>query len=404
MKKIQHSSKLNVTSTGPAWLFGPMWTPSFLPGIWSAAKKGHGLITLFLLLIFSTVGLAQPSQQAQSQVVKEYKIMNLLSDVVLQKFELINNRVQVYEHKEGNRLILVGDSLDVDRAYEQLDMLDVPQMMVTIEFMLVEYFHENDFDWGIDITNGTTGNFNNARYTPGSRSGEISFGYNAVTKLTPGFQFNLRALVSEDRAKVLTNPHLVVESGAQATLNIVDRLAIVLETATINGVTTTLQNIEAGIQLNVTPIPTHDSLVHLDISGKVSEFLPFSTAGEFVIEENDINTKVNVKDGQTLILGGLIIEKTNELEGGIPLLRKIPLLGLLFKSKRQIKNYVERVMYITPYLHPIKDLSEYENIRRITPLEQEVEEVIESDPQFLRYENTKKSMKKNRRRNRQNGN
>jgi type II secretory pathway component GspD/PulD (secretin) len=194
----------------------------------------------------------------------------------------------------------------------------------------------------------------------------------------------------------MTNPHLAVLSGEPASLNIIDRRTLVLETATINGVTTTLQNIEAGISLNVTPVPTHDSLIHLNIQGKVSEFLPFSESGEFLTEENDITTQVTVKDGQTLIIGGLVLEETNLLEGGVPFLRKIPLLGLLFKNKREVKNYVERVMYITPYLHPVENESEYQNIRKMTPFENQIEKIIEQDPAFLKYNKTEKSMRKNR--------
>lgn len=339
------------------------------------------------------------------RLVQEYKIKNLISNVVMEKFQQINPQIQIYDHHEGNRLILVGDSLQIQEAVQQLEMLDAQQMMVTIEFMLVEYFHQHDFEWGIDITQGTTGNFKDINYTPGAQGGDLSFVFNAVTKLTPNFRINIRALVAEDRAKVLTNPHLVVESGQQARLNIKDRRTITLETATINGVTTTLQNIEAGIEMLITPVPTHDSLVHLNINGTVSEFLPFSQAGEFLIEENSINTSVDVRDGETLIIGGLILEETNTLEGGVPVLKDIPLLGLLFKKKRNVTNYVERVMYITPYLHPIGDLAEYENIRDLTPFERQVEEVIETDPGFLKYENTKKSMRKNRRsRNTGNGN
>lgn len=330
------------------------------------------------------------------RVIREYKINNLVSNEVMEKFQQFNQDVQVYEHKEGNRLILVGDSLLVEEALEQMEMLDIPQMMVTIEFMLVEYYHENDFNWGIDITSGSSGNFSNIGYTPGASGGDLTLLYNAVTKLAPNFHVNIRALVNEDKAKVMTNPHLVVKSGIAANLSILDRRTIVLETATINGVTTSLQSIEAGIQLNVTPVPTHDSLVHLNIQGKVSEFLPFSSSGEYLVEENDINTQVDVRDGQTLIIGGLIAEETNVLEGGVPFLRKIPLIGLLFKNKREVKNYVERVIYITPYLHPVENESEYKNIRKMTPFESNVEQIIEQDPEFLQYNTTEKSMRENR--------
>lgn len=348
-----------------------------------------------LALIFTWFIL--PGGLGAQRVVQEYKIKNLISDVVLDKFQQINQSVEIINHKEGNRLILVGDSLDVAVALEQLEMLDVRQMMVTIEFMLVEYFHEHNYEWGIDIATGTTGNFGSVNYSPGVQGSTLSFLYNAVTKLTPSFQMNLQALVSNDKAKVLTNPHLVVESGVQASLNIQDRRTIVLETATINGVTTTLQTIEAGISLNIMPIPTHDSLIHLSINGVISEFLPFSNSGEFIVEENNITTQVDVRDGHTLILGGLILEETNTVEGGVPVLKDIPLLGLLFKNRREIKNYVERVMYITPYLHPIEDIGRYEDLRKLTPLENEVQTIIEQDPEFLKYENTQKSMRRNRR-------
>lgn len=362
------------------------------------------ILNLWRMCLIGTVFLSLSAALPAQRIVQEYKIKNLISDIVLQKFEQLNSSVQVYEHKEGNRLIMVGDSVEVQNAVRELEMLDIPQMMVSIEFLLVEYFHEHDFNWGIDLTQGSSGNFSSTNYTPGASSGDISFMYSAISKLAPNFHLNIRALVNEDRAKVMTNPHLAVLSGHSANLNIIDRRTIVLETATINGVTTTLQNIEAGINLNIVPVPTHDSLIHLKIQGKVSEFLPFSNAGEFLIEENEINTQVAVLDGQTLIIGGLIQEETNMLEGGVPILRKIPLIGLLFKTKREVKNYVERVMYITPYLHPIQNESEYRNIRKMTPFENTVETIIEQDPEFLQYDKTKKSIRRNKKAARQQNN
>lgn len=354
--------------------------------------------TLLLICIFFSNALS-----AQNRVVQEYKIQNLISDVLLQKFEQINPEIQVYEHKEGNRLILVGDSEQIEEAIVQLEMLDTQQMMVTIEFLLLEYFHEKDFEWGIDITQGTTGNFSDINYTPSAQGGDVGFSFNSIANLAPAFHVNVRALVARDRAKILTNPHLAVESGEQASLNIKDRRTVTLETSTINGVTTTLQTVEAGIEMYVTPTPTHDSLIHLDIQGTVSEFLPFSAEGEFLIEENYINTKVDVYHGQTLIMGGLIIETTNDLDGGFPILKDIPLLGFLFKKKQKINNYVERVIYITPYLHPLGEQPDYRQLRERDPYQKEIEQLIETDPDFLKYRDTEK-VKRRKRQNNSNDN
>src|SRR5690606_27987548 len=147
-----------------------------------------------------------PLWLSAQQIVQEYKIKNLISDVVFQQFQQINQNVAIYNHKEGNRLILLGDSLDIVTAMKQLELLDTRQLMITIEFMLVEYFHENNFDWGIDITQGTTGNFRDVDFTPGTQGNNLSFIYNALTKLTPSFQVNIRALVANGKAKILTNP------------------------------------------------------------------------------------------------------------------------------------------------------------------------------------------------------
>ena len=63
---------------------------------------------------------------------------NLISGVVLEKFEQINNDVEIFEHKEGNRLVLVGDSVQIDQAIDELKMLDVPQMMVELRRQIAE--------------------------------------------------------------------------------------------------------------------------------------------------------------------------------------------------------------------------------------------------------------------------
>ncbi|MCB0573257.1 MAG: hypothetical protein KDC61_01675, partial [Saprospiraceae bacterium] len=57
------------------------------------------------------------------RTVQEYKMKNLISNVVLQKFEQINKDVEVFEHKEGNRLVLIGDSTQIEQAISELEML-----------------------------------------------------------------------------------------------------------------------------------------------------------------------------------------------------------------------------------------------------------------------------------------
>lgn len=346
-------------------------------------------IALLLAIFISTTLAAQQS-------VVEYKMKNLISHDVLEQFRQINTQVQMYNHKEANSIILVGEDSQIDLAIQQLELLDTRQDMVTVEFMLVEYLHNNAYSWGVDIETGQTGNFGGISYTPGS----IGVDFNPLTFLSPKFRVNLTALVNEAKAKILTNPHLVVQSGEPAELHLKDERYFQVQTATINGITVQFQQLSAGIDLFVTPVPTSDSIIHLDVHGTISEFLPLTiggTGGSTLTEEhNEIKTKVDVKDGQTLIIGGLVQEEVLEVDAGIPGLRKIPLLGLLFKKKEKIKLYIERVLYITPYLHPVTDEGHYQTVRKPTPLEQSTQEIIESDPEFIRYERVNKAFKKRR--------
>ena len=330
------------------------------------------------------------------KAIQAYQAQNMVAGNLLTIFKEVNQEVGVHHDKNNNRLILTGAPEEIDFALQQLDILDEQQKMITVEFMLVEYFHDDEFEWGFDIVNGTSGNFNGSRYTPAAKEGVIEFDFKSVAKLMPEFQFNLQALVNSDKAKIVTNPHLAVEAGEKATIDLKDERTIQLETATINGVTTTLQNISAGIELDIEPTMINDDLIKLRMRGFVSEFLPFSASGEFLREANSIQTVVDVKPGETLIIGGMIKEEYNNLNGGVPILKDIPILGYLFKRKRRIKTYIERVMYITPHINYGNTVEDYQKIREKSQLEKDISEMIERDPNFIKYKKTKKAYKKRR--------
>lgn len=346
-----------------------------------------------LLAYFILFGLITASW-GQETIVQEYKVSHLISAEVTELFKSINEEVAVFNHRSGNRLILKGEKEAVTLALEELALLDQPKKLVTINLMLVEYLHSDEFDWGIDITNASSGNIGGGFYTPAAIEGDLTIGFNSLAKLAPNFEVNLRALVNTDKAKIVTNPHLTVEAGGKASIILRDDRTIQLETATINGVTTTLQDISAGIDLKIEPMPLSDSIINLKVKGIISEFLPFSATGEFTREYDEIETVVDVKHGESLIVGGMVKEEYNDLEGGVPGLKDIPLIGLLFKKKRRIKLWIERVLYITPHILTPNDPIPYEELRKATPLIQQNEKLVEEDPDLIKYQQTKKAFKK----------
>ena len=152
-----------------------------------------------------------------------------------------------------------------------------------------------------------------------------------------------------DVAKIATNPHLTVTNGSNAVINLNTDKYIVLQTASINGLTTNLQELNTGIELNITPRLAADSTIHLEVSSSLSEFIPNTVSGEYTIATNKINTDINIENHETLVIGGLISDRYSKLTGRTPFFSRIPILGYLFKGEQKRKEFIETVIYITAY-------------------------------------------------------
>lgn len=227
---------------------------------------------------------------------------------------------------------------------------DFSDKNVTIELLVVEYEHGDQFEWSFDVTSGTKGKFNEINYSPGSQH-TINFGYNFLEQLDPNFKLNLKALVTNNYAQIVTNPHISVKNKAEAILDAQEEQYIVLQAASIYGVSNTLTTIGAGIKMIVSPEIINDSIVDLKIDGVISEFIPTSAESERVIETNSINTNVRIKNGYTLIIGGLIKKEELNIKSKVPFFGSIPLLGLLFRRTYKKKLIKEIVIYLTPHIH-----------------------------------------------------
>jgi len=332
-------------------------------------------------------------------IVKDYKIKSQTSKAVLENFNKMNSPVQVYDDGINNRLILTGKQNEVKTAIQLLEFLDEEETMVEVEFLLVEYIHGNDLDWSLDITQGQFGSFNGINFSTGGNA-FVDFAYNGVNRLSPKFDLNLSALAGENKAKIHTNPHVTTRSGTQARFDLKENFKVELQSvnAISGAINQRLQDIEAGITLTVTPTATANGIVRMDVLGTISQFLTIDLTSEdaaFRTETSEIKTNVDVKDGETLIIGGVIKEVDNNIDAGLPWLRKIPILGYLFKRKRIEKQYTERVMYITPRIvrgseiNANESIERYRSIRQKREIEIEVENEIETDPGLLKYKRVK---------------
>jgi len=167
-----------------------------------------------------------------------------------------------------------------------------------------------------------------------------------------GVQAALHLLDQYGDVKVISNPHLASVDNQKATIKVGDRIPICQQTlvgGTTNAVTTTAQYIDTGVLLQVIPHINTGGLVTLEVQAEVSiAGAQPNPCDSPPINTRSIQTLLAVPTGQTMVMGGLILEDKENSSSGLPLLARIPILGGLFGSQELKNNRTELIMFITP--------------------------------------------------------
>lgn len=154
----------------------------------------------------------------------------------------------------------------------------------------------------------------------------------------------LSAIQSEGLGRVVSSPRVI--TGDQQKALIEQGKEIPYQAATSSGATSVTFK-KAVLSLEVTPHITPDGKVQMEVlatKDSKGEIVP----GGVAIDTRKVNTNVLVNNGETIVIGGIYEEEENESEAGVPGLRKIPVLGYLFKGKAKTKNQTELLIFLTP--------------------------------------------------------
>jgi len=167
--------------------------------------------------------------------------------------------------------------------------------------------------------------------------------------LTPNIDVALEALEAKNRVRSLSSPKLLALEGQKASVVIGERQGYRV-TTTINQVTTeSIEFLESGVILDVTPRVDEAGRIMMEIHPEVSVG-SVSVTGIPSQNTTEVTTQMLAEDGRTLFIGGLIRNNTDEATEGVPVLGSIPLLGKLFSSSSKSSSNAEFVVLITPYV------------------------------------------------------
>jgi type IV pilus assembly protein PilQ len=161
-------------------------------------------------------------------------------------------------------------------------------------------------------------------------------------------QLNLRlsALEAQGTAKTISSPKITTLDNAQARIS--QGVSIPFSQVSAAGANTVF--VEARLSLDVTPHITADGAVLMNIRAQNDQpdLANSGSNGQPGIARKEAQTNVLVKDGETTVIGGIYIKSSQQTENGVPFLSKIPVLGLLFKNKKELEQKSELLIFITP--------------------------------------------------------
>jgi general secretion pathway protein D len=256
----------------------------------------------------------------------------------------------------NNALVILATPKEYAVIEAALRQLDVVPLQVLLEASVAEVTLTNELRYGVQYFLQTGHNQfiqTDTKTTPiVPELPAFSYAF-ATSKI----QAILSALQDLTRVDVLSSPSLLVLNNQSATLQVGDQVPVATGQSVstiVSGapVVNTIQYMDTGVILKMTPRVNQGGMVMMDISQEVSDVAPTpsSPIASPTIEQRKIKTTVAVHDGETIALGGLISDSRTTSKTGVPLLQDIPVLGNLFKTTDNQGMRTELLVLITPHV------------------------------------------------------
>lgn len=267
--------------------------------------------------------------------------------------------------EDSNLLVIRTSKKNLEAVKQLIRDLDQHRPQVLIKVLIADVTLDDEVQYGVE------GFLKEGRGTAKTLLGTGVSGFSYLLS-ADRYEVKLHALAEKGLLKILATPRILAMDGAEAKFTVGKRVPHITDSreSPFGAVFNTVFYADVGIILKVTPKIYPDGMVMLDVNPEVSDVAsaaeavpigPGATAPTFL--KNAAETRVTVKNGQTVVLGGLIRETDEQSTTGVPLLGDIPVLGNLFSRTTKSKNRRELMIFLTP--HVIYSQTELEELTRL---------------------------------------
>ncbi|MFN2433034.1 MAG: type II secretion system protein GspD [Gemmatimonadota bacterium] len=253
-----------------------------------------------------------------------------------------------------NSLVIRTAPENLATIEETIRKLDVRPLQVLIEVTVAEITLDESTQFGIDfsVTQRDVIGDDDTRTDVTLEGAEIDGGLTVSVVDVGDVEATLQALAADSRVNVLSTPRILSVNNKEARILVGSEVPFVQfqRSALDENVDRVVQYRNVGLELTVTSRINPDRYVTLDLLQQVSSLTADVLFDAPIISTREAETSLVVGDRQTVVLGGLIEDRQDRRRSGIPILKDIPLLGLLFGSRSTRTIKTELVITLTPYI------------------------------------------------------
>ncbi|MBD3180519.1 MAG: type IV pilus secretin PilQ, partial [Candidatus Latescibacteria bacterium] len=264
--------------------------------------------------------------------------------------KVVSKRGNIEVDMGSNALVINDIEENIAKIEEIVKELDTKHLQVDINAKLVEVDVEAKRELGIkwDMFNLHKSDVNAVGAVGVDQQLPLASGQLSVGTVQSWGELTtvLQALEQNNKANIISNPRITTVDNREATILVGKEIPLIVADEAGNPIT---ELTKIGIMLKVIPHVNTDRTITLDLHPEVSELQSESTQqGGVIIATAEADTRVDVANGQTAVIGGLIKKLETDIKTGVPFLKDIPVLGGLFSSSSKVSKKQELVIFVTP--------------------------------------------------------
>jgi len=292
--------------------------------------------------------------------------------------EALEAPVRVTADPATNALVVSATPQDWETLRVVVDTLDVPRRQVFVEAIIVEATVDRARALGFEfrattdlgsyggLAQGNLSALANAATSPTSLPGLLLAAASNKTVRLPNGQevpaqtFLLTALEADSDVNVLSAPNIVTTDNEEAEIVVGRNVPFIASRATdaanLENLFTTIERHDVGIMLRLRPQITADDLVRLTVFEEVSDIEEVTVGGSDpnlvgpTTTIRSASTAISARDGQTVVIGGLLSDSIRDREERVPYLGRVPVLGAFFRRNIDRRMKTNLLVFLTPHI------------------------------------------------------